>query len=180
MPRSSQSLRDEWATTAVPDQGPATYTANLFCLCAGAIDSAVVLLASADDIDPADTNNQTGETTVAAPGRIRLSCTPNNVKSFDRLKDRRVDTLKKAGHANTSILFHAHFKKGIPPQGVGHQNGTCRMGLDAATSVLDANCKAHDFDNLYVVDAACFLSASAVTPLTHDHRHRPPRRRLNC
>ena len=31
-------------------------------------------------------------------------------------------------------------------------------------SVLDSHCKAHDLDNLYVVDASCFVSASAVNP----------------
>ena len=49
-------------------------------------------------------------------------------------------------------------------EGVGHQNGTCRMGTDPTTSVLDPHCKAHDLDNLYVVDASCFASASAVNP----------------
>jgi choline dehydrogenase-like flavoprotein len=38
------------------------------------------------------------------------------------------------------------------------------MGTDPATSVLDVNCKAHDLDNLYVVDASFFCSASAVNP----------------
>jgi choline dehydrogenase-like flavoprotein len=38
------------------------------------------------------------------------------------------------------------------------------MGADPATSVLDPHCKAHDLDNLYVVDASCFVSASAVNP----------------
>jgi choline dehydrogenase-like flavoprotein len=99
-----------------------------------------------------------------APMRIQLSYTPNNVKSFDRLKDRWVDVLKKAGHATTSVPLHAYFKKRIPLEGVGHQNGTCRMGSDPATSVLDPFCKAHDLDNLYVVDASCFVSASAVNP----------------
>jgi hypothetical protein len=69
--------------------------------------------------------------------RIQLSYTPNNVESFDRLKDRWVDILKKAGHASTSLPLHAYFKKRIPLEGVGHQNGTCRMGNDPATSVLD-------------------------------------------
>jgi choline dehydrogenase-like flavoprotein len=64
----------------------------------------------------------------------------------------------------TSIPLHAYFKKRIPLEGVGHQNGTCRMGTDPATSVLDPHCKAHDLDNLYVVDASCFVSASAVNP----------------
>ena len=119
---------------------------------------------SADDTDPTHADNQTGVTTIAPPGRIKLSYTPNNVESFNRLKDRWIDVLKKAGHAETSIPFHAYFKKRIPLEGVGHQNGTCRMGTDAATSVLDAHCKAHELDNLYVVDASCFVSASAVNP----------------
>ena len=116
------------------------------------------------DTDPTGAGNQTGLVSVAAPGRIRLSYTPNNVESFTRLKDRWVDTLKKAGHADTSIPLHAYFKKRIPLEGVGHQNGTCRMGADPAASVLDPNCKAHELDNLYVVDASCFVSASAVNP----------------
>jgi choline dehydrogenase-like flavoprotein len=99
-----------------------------------------------------------------APRRIQLSYTPNNVESFERLKDRWVDVLKKAGRADTSIPLHAYFKKRIPIEGVGHQNGTCRMGTDPASSVLDVHCKAHDVDNLYVVDASFFVSASAVNP----------------
>ena len=99
-----------------------------------------------------------------APYRIQLCYTPNNVESFERLKERWVDTLKRAGHAATSVPLHAYFKKRIPIEGVGHQNGTCRMGADPLSSVLDSNCKAHDLDNLYVVDAACFVSASAVNP----------------
>jgi choline dehydrogenase-like flavoprotein len=108
--------------------------------------------------------NQSEHVTDAAPKRIRLSYTPNNVESFERLKDRWVDVLKKAGHATTSLPLHAYFKKRIPLEGVGHQNGTCRMGNDPTTSVLDTHCKAHDLDNLYVVDASCFVSASAVNP----------------
>jgi choline dehydrogenase-like flavoprotein len=108
--------------------------------------------------------NESSPVTDAAPGRIQLSYTPNNVESFERLKDRWVDVLKKAGHATTSVPLHAYFKKRIPIEGVGHQNGTCRMGVDPATSVLDIHCKAHDIDNLYVVDASFFVSASAVNP----------------
>jgi choline dehydrogenase-like flavoprotein len=108
--------------------------------------------------------NESEPVTDHAPHRIQLSYTPNNVESFNRLKDRWVDVLKKAGHATTHVPLHAYFKKRIPLEGVGHQNGTCRMGADPATSVLDAHCKAHDLDNLYVVDASCFVSASAVNP----------------
>ena len=41
---------------------------------------------------------------------------------------------------------------------------TCRFGTHPATSVLDANCKAHELDNLYVVDTSFFPSIGAVNP----------------
>lgn len=108
--------------------------------------------------------NESAAVTNAAPHRIQLSYTPNNVESFERLKDRWVDVLKRSGHATTHVPLHAYFKKRIPLEGVGHQNGTCRMGTDPRTSVLDPQCKAHDLDNLYLADASCFVSASAVNP----------------
>jgi choline dehydrogenase-like flavoprotein len=121
-------------------------------------------LAGAHPAGDTGRTNECEPVTDSAPGRIQLSYTPNNVESFNRLKDRWVDVLKRAGHATTSVPLHAYFKKRIPLEGVGHQNGTCRMGNDPATSVLDPHCKAHDLDNLYVVDASCFVSASAVNP----------------
>jgi choline dehydrogenase-like flavoprotein len=39
-----------------------------------------------------------------------------------------------------------------------------RFGTDPATSALDVDCKAHDLDNLYVVDTSFFPSSSAVNP----------------
>ena len=53
---------------------------------------------------------------------------------------------------------------GIPIAGCAHQAGTCRFGTDPATSVLDTNCKAHELDNLYVVDTSFFPSIGAVNP----------------
>jgi choline dehydrogenase-like flavoprotein len=53
---------------------------------------------------------------------------------------------------------------GVALAGVAHQAGTCRFGTDPATSVLDANCKAHELDNLYVVDTSFFPSIGAVNP----------------
>jgi choline dehydrogenase-like flavoprotein len=47
---------------------------------------------------------------------------------------------------------------------VAHQAGTCRFGDDPSTSVLDPMCKAHDLDNLYVVDTSFFPSIGAVNP----------------
>ena len=52
----------------------------------------------------------------------------------------------------------------IPLAGVAHQNGTVRFGTDPNSSALDVNCRAHEVDNLYVVDTSCFPSISAVNP----------------
>jgi choline dehydrogenase-like flavoprotein len=48
--------------------------------------------------------------------------------------------------------------------GTSHQCGTLRFGRDPKTSVLDVHCRAHDLDNLYVVDSSFFPSSSAVNP----------------
>ena len=63
-------------------------------------------------------------------------------------------------------LLHrfAYMKNEIPVAGVAHQAGTCRFGADPATSVLDVDCRAHELDNLYVVDTSIFPSIGAVNP----------------
>jgi len=52
----------------------------------------------------------------------------------------------------------------IPLAGVAHQNGTIRFGRDPQSSALDPTCKAHELDNLYVVDGSFFPSSGAVNP----------------
>jgi choline dehydrogenase-like flavoprotein len=97
-------------------------------------------------------------------GKVRLDYTPNNVESFERLRDKWIDVLKQAGHADHWFHLHSYFKQRIPLEGVGHQNGTCRFGTDPKQSVLDTNCRTHDVDNLYVVDGSFFASSGAVNP----------------
>jgi len=67
---------------------------------------------------------------------------------------------------NPGHLIHrfAYMKNDIPVAGVAHQAGTCRMGEDSATSVLNVDCRAHELDNLYVVDTSVFPSIGAVNP----------------
>jgi choline dehydrogenase-like flavoprotein len=45
-----------------------------------------------------------------------------------------------------------------------HACGTCRFGVDQTESVLNTNNRAHDVDNLYVVDASCFPSSCGTNP----------------
>jgi choline dehydrogenase-like flavoprotein len=55
-------------------------------------------------------------------------------------------------------------KTDIPVAGCAHQAGTVRFGSDPATSALNPDCRAHELDNLYVVDTSFFPSISAVNP----------------
>jgi len=45
-----------------------------------------------------------------------------------------------------------------------HPCGTCRMGLNPKTSVVDENCKVHGVNNLYVVDASFMPTSGGVNP----------------
>jgi choline dehydrogenase-like flavoprotein len=45
-----------------------------------------------------------------------------------------------------------------------HPLGTCRMGTDPASSVVDPWCRSHEIDNLFVVDGSVFVTGSSVNP----------------
>lgn len=45
-----------------------------------------------------------------------------------------------------------------------HQMGTCRMGNDADTSVVNGWGRSHDVKNLFIVDGSIFVTAGAVNP----------------
>jgi choline dehydrogenase-like flavoprotein len=73
--------------------------------------------------------------------------------------------LNHVGMASHHILDKNYYMKmDVALAGVAHQSGTCRFGADPAASVLDVNCKAHELDNLYVVDTSFFPSIGAVNP----------------
>lgn len=73
-------------------------------------------------------------------------------------------------------LFRRRMKKVLDPlrwqlvkqahnnERIAHACGTCRFGTHPATSVLDPNNRAHDLDNLYVVDSSFFPSSGGTNP----------------
>jgi choline dehydrogenase-like flavoprotein len=105
-------------------------------------------------------------------GNIVLDYKPNNEEGHKRLIAMLQSLMKQQtacavhGHECHQGLFARNLFVGqrIPLAGVAHQNGTIRFGHDPKASALDANCKAHDLDNLYVVDASFFPSSGAVNP----------------
>jgi choline dehydrogenase-like flavoprotein len=103
--------------------------------------------------------------TVDRTGKVTLSYTPNNQVPARKLYDRLKSMLSHLGmHPDHLIPRDVYMKTEVPIAGCAHQAGTCRFGNDAKTSVLDLNCKAHEIDNLYVVDTSFFVSIGAVNP----------------
>lgn len=102
--------------------------------------------------------------TVNSSGQVVLQYTENNAEGHQRLVSKLRGMLNEIGCENHLIPCSLYLGKKIPLAGVAHQNGTLCFGSDPQTSVLDLNCKAHDLDNLYVVDASFFVSSSAVNP----------------
>jgi choline dehydrogenase-like flavoprotein len=103
--------------------------------------------------------------TLTDDGSIRLSYSYSNEKPKKELYGTLKSMLGKIGMHGEHLLPHnAYLKNEIPVAGVAHQAGTCRFGTDPAQSVLDVNCKAHELDNLYVVDTSFFPSIGAVNP----------------
>jgi choline dehydrogenase-like flavoprotein len=107
----------------------------------------------------------TNRVTLAGDGNVRLAYKLTNNDEADRLYHELKKMLNHVGMSDHHVLhknFYSHMN--IPTAGVAHQAGTCRFGHDPATSVLDENCKAHELDNLYVVDTSFFPSIGAVNP----------------
>jgi choline dehydrogenase-like flavoprotein len=110
--------------------------------------------------------------TLDREGNIVLAYRPNNETAHHRLTAKLEQLLKQQrkcgvhGHECHEGLFSRNLFLGqrIPLAGVAHQNGTARFGRDPRESVLDVNCRAHEVDNLYVVDASFFPSSAAVNP----------------
>jgi choline dehydrogenase-like flavoprotein len=103
--------------------------------------------------------------TVDADGKVTLAYRATNDVPKQKLYDKLKSILGMLD-MNPDHLIHrfAYLKNEIPVAGCAHQAGTCRMGADPATSAVNADCRAHEVDNLYVVDTSVFPSIGAVNP----------------
>jgi choline dehydrogenase-like flavoprotein len=103
--------------------------------------------------------------TLTPSGGIQVKYTPSNPTAAKRLYHQLKSMLSELGmHHDHLIHRFAYMKSDIPLAGVAHQAGTCRFGKDPDSSVLNSDCRAHELDNLYVVDTSFFPSIGAVNP----------------
>ena len=96
---------------------------------------------------------------------LQIHYLPNNREAHDRLVYRWIDTLKKV---ENDPLCHVVKPAPTHPRGeapltvMGSVCGTCRMGSNPATSVVDLQGRSHELANLYIADASVFPSCPAV------------------
>ena len=109
-------------------------------------------LAMSEDLPQPD-----NRVTVDANGKIRLTYRANNLTAHMQLVSETKKILRKLGF--WVVMTHSHKAKNTT-----HQCGTLVFGADARESVLDPYCRAHDVENLFVVDASFFPSSAAVNP----------------
>jgi choline dehydrogenase-like flavoprotein len=101
---------------------------------------------------------------VDGDGRVHINYHDNNLEGHKRLSARLKAMMAEVGCDNHLLPCNVYVGKKIPIAKVAHQCGTTKFGRDPKTSVLDVNCRAHDVDNLYVVDGGFFVTSTAMNP----------------
>ncbi|MFE5837407.1 GMC oxidoreductase [Arthrobacter sp. NPDC056493] len=90
-------------------------------------------------------------------GKIHVWWEPNNLGPHRELVRRISRAVRRSGYP---VIFTE--RMGIETN--SHQCGTAVAGHDPASSVLTPDCRAHDLDNLWVVDSSFFPSSAALNP----------------
>jgi len=102
--------------------------------------------------------------TLKEDGCIKVNYTRTNYTAYEKLKEKLKQIFVRLGEIDPDYKDTQWNGYDLDVSGMSHQNGTLRFGSDPSKSVLDLNCKAHDLDNLYVVDASFFPSCGAFNP----------------
>jgi choline dehydrogenase-like flavoprotein len=112
-----------------------------------------------------DLPRQDARVTIDRDGTVHLALPEdNNVEGLKRMRKKFDSMLADLGFHQKSHQRGVYLHEGMNIAATAHQAGTVRFGAEPGSSVLDVNCKAHELDNLYVVDSSFFVSIGAVNP----------------
>jgi len=114
---------------------------------------------TAEDLPHAD-----NRVTIREDGNIKINYTRTNYTAYEKLKEKLKQVFEKLGETDPAYRDVKWAGYDLDISGMSHQNGTLRFGADPQHSVLDLNCKAHDLENLFVVDGSFFPSCGAFNP----------------
>ena len=97
--------------------------------------------------------------------RIQITYQSNNREAHDRLVYRWIGTLKAVeADPECHVVKEAptHPRGEAPLSAIGYSCGTCRMGDNPATSVVDLQGRSHELANLTIADASVFPACPAM------------------
>jgi len=92
--------------------------------------------------------------------RVSVAFGDNETKMRAHMYDTAEEILHRAG----AEIFPFDRSTNDTPGSAIHEHGTCRMGADPKTSVLNGYNQMHEVDNVFVVDGSAFTSASEKNP----------------
>jgi choline dehydrogenase-like flavoprotein len=101
---------------------------------------------------------------ITSDGSVTLSIVETNPEGLKRLRKKFESMLTHLGMHQGLVERKLYVHEAMDISATAHQAGTVRFGTYPATSALDVDCKAHELDNLYVVDSSFFPSIGAVNP----------------
>lgn len=84
----------------------------------------------------------------------------NDIHVAEFLSSKAEEWLREAGATKTWRNL-----PGLGLSGGQHQAGTCRMGNDPKTSVVNKDCQVHNVDNLFVIDASVHVTNGGFNPV---------------
>jgi Choline dehydrogenase and related flavoproteins len=91
--------------------------------------------------------------------RFHAKFSEHEINQAKHMQETFREIIHEMGGTPTSPMPSREQLYGLEPVGrIIHEVGTTRMGNDQKTSVLNANCQAHDVKNLFVADAGPFVS----------------------
>ena len=102
--------------------------------------------------------------TIDDDGTPRLALVDEDTEPLKRLRKKFDSMLSDLGFEEHTHRRNVYMHEGMAISATAHQAGTAKFGSDPASSVLDLDCKAHELDNLYVVDSSFFVAIGAVNP----------------
>jgi choline dehydrogenase-like flavoprotein len=108
-------------------------------------------------LESEDTPSRNNRVTLDESGNICIHWKPTNLSAHKSLIRKTRLALWRAG-------FPFVFTKTMGIETNSHMCGTIVAGKSPATSVLNEYCRAHELENLYVIDASFFPSSAAMNP----------------
>tara|TARA_B110000438_G_scaffold226675_1_gene220957 strand:- start:1805 stop:3481 length:1677 start_codon:yes stop_codon:yes gene_type:complete len=113
---------------------------------------------------PLSTNNVTLDPNYQDTfGRPALRCTymdhPDDLATMDWFMNKTIELMEAAGASNINGSYPETGQTGNV-----HLLGTCRMGNDPATSVINSDHRAHDVPNLFICDGSSLVTGGRGQP----------------